>query len=176
VVPDIYNVNTVPHILASNFNCAYLRWYWGCVNNSVSLILLTWCQIQRTTSSLRNVDCCPSHTHFNYRSTYWGYNIQQNVAPLLLEICRQFNRRYAANMVPNTAHILQFRYLNCGPGRIQCIYNSAYSGLNILQTYLRRYWRYIDNSLCVILQPWCQIQRTSSGLRYLGCGPGPYTM
>jgi hypothetical protein len=28
-------------------------------------------------------------------------------------------------------------------------------------TYQRCYWRYIDNSMCVILQTWCQIQRTS---------------
>jgi hypothetical protein len=39
-------------------------------------------------------------------------------------------------------------------------------------TYLRCYWRYLDNSMLVILQTWGQIQRTSSGLRYVNCGPG----
>jgi hypothetical protein len=39
-------------------------------------------------------------------------------------------------------------------------------------TYLRSDWRYLDNSLRAILQTLCQIQRTSSGLRYLNCGPG----
>jgi hypothetical protein len=39
-------------------------------------------------------------------------------------------------------------------------------------TYLRFYWRYADISICAILQAWIQIQRTSSSLRYVTCGPG----
>jgi hypothetical protein len=39
-------------------------------------------------------------------------------------------------------------------------------------TYVRCYWRYINNYMCVILQTWYQIQHTSSSLRYLNCGPG----
>jgi hypothetical protein len=39
-------------------------------------------------------------------------------------------------------------------------------------TYLRCYWKYLDNSMLVKLQTWCQIQRTSYGLRYVNCGPG----
>jgi hypothetical protein len=37
---------------------------------------------------------------------------------------------------------------------------------------LRCYCRYHDSSMRVILQTWCQLQRTSSGLRYVICGPG----
>jgi hypothetical protein len=36
---------------------------------------------------------------------------------------------------------------------------------------LRCQWRYIDNLVCAILQTRCQIQGTSSTLRYLNCGP-----
>jgi hypothetical protein len=133
VIPVTYNAFTAPHILASIFNCAYLRWYWRCVNNSVSLILLTWCQIQRITSSLRNVYCGPGHTHCNYRCTYSGYNIQQNVAPLLLEIWRQFCERYTAYLVSIQRISTSLRYLNCVPGHIQCKYSSAYWGVNIQQ-------------------------------------------
>jgi hypothetical protein len=72
-------------------------------------ILQTWCQILRTFSSLRYLNCGPGHVQCTYSSTYSGFNIQLNVSPPLLEICRQFNVRYTASMVPNTAHILQFK-------------------------------------------------------------------
>jgi hypothetical protein len=39
-------------------------------------------------------------------------------------------------------------------------------------TYLPCYCKYLGNSMRVILQSWCQIQRTSSRLRYVTCGPG----
>jgi hypothetical protein len=39
-------------------------------------------------------------------------------------------------------------------------------------TCLRCYRKYLDNSMLVILQPWCQIQPTSSSLSYVICGPG----
>jgi hypothetical protein len=44
----------------------------------------------------------------SYSSAYSGLNIQLNVSALQLEISRQFNARNTTNMVPNTAHILQF--------------------------------------------------------------------
>jgi hypothetical protein len=72
------------------------------------LILQTLCQIQRTSSSLRYMNCGPGHVQSTYSSTYSGFNIQLNVSALLLEISRQFSVRYTANLVPNTAHILQF--------------------------------------------------------------------
>jgi hypothetical protein len=34
------------------------------------------------------------------------------------------------------------------------------------------YWRHFDNSMRVILQTLSQIQRISSRLRYVNCGPG----
>jgi hypothetical protein len=39
-------------------------------------------------------------------------------------------------------------------------------------TCLRCYWKQSDISMRVVLQSWCQIQRTSSRLHYLNCGPG----
>jgi hypothetical protein len=214
VVSDIYNVFTAPQIRSSLFNWTYVRCYWRYIDNSMCVILQTWRQIQRTSSTLRNVNCGPAHIQWKYRSAYSGFNIQLNISPTLLEIHRQFNVRYTANMMPNAAHILQltrpelwsrtykmnlqlhifrlqystdcicaavgdittiqcalncklcanaahilqFRYLNCGPGRIQCKYISAYSGFNIQLTYLRRYWRDVYNSESDILQTWCQCQ------------------
>jgi hypothetical protein len=144
--------------------------------------------MQRTSSSLRYVNCGPDHIRSTYSSAYLGINIQLKVAPLLLEVSLQFNARYTAFLVSNTEHIVQFtvcelwtrpyaRYLqlrifrfqysavgicaaivditwilcticckpdakysahppvyakvNCGPGHIQSIYSSAYSGINI---------------------------------------------
>jgi hypothetical protein len=131
VVPDIYNLNTVPHIQASIFNYAYLRWYWRCVDSSMRLILLTLCQIQRISSKLRNVNCGPGHIHCNHSSTYSGFNIQQNVAPLLLKICRQFTAWYTTNLVPIQRVTSSLRNVNSGPGHIQCIYSSSNSGFII---------------------------------------------
>jgi hypothetical protein len=64
--------------------------------------------IQRTSSSLRYLHCGPGDIQCTYSSTYSGFNIQLNISALLLEICRQFNVSYTANMVPNTAHIVHF--------------------------------------------------------------------
>jgi hypothetical protein len=88
--PDIYNVFTASLIQATIFNWTYLRCNWRYLDNSLLVNLQTWCPIQRTSSSLRYVICGPGHIQCNYSTAYSGFNIQQNVAPLLLEICRQF--------------------------------------------------------------------------------------
>jgi hypothetical protein len=105
---DIYNVTTVPHIQAAIFNWTYLRCYCIYADISVRVILHSWCQIQRTSYGLRYVNCDPGHIKCIYSSAYSGFNIQLNASALILEICRQFNVRYTAYIVPNTAHILQF--------------------------------------------------------------------
>jgi hypothetical protein len=108
VVPDIYNTFTAPHIQTSIFIWTYLRCYWKYLDNSMLVILQTWCQIQRTSSGLRYVNYGPGHIQCIYNSKYSDFNIHLNVSALLLYISRQFNARYTANLLPNTAHILQF--------------------------------------------------------------------
>jgi hypothetical protein len=71
-------------------------------------ILQAWIQIQRTSYSLYYVDGGPGHIQYIYSSAHSNFNIHLNVSALLLEISRQFNARYTANLVPNTAHILRF--------------------------------------------------------------------
>jgi hypothetical protein len=65
-------------------------------------------RIQRTTSRWRYVNCGPGHIQWNYSPRYSGFNIQQNVSLPLLEISCQFNERYNALSMPNTAHNHQF--------------------------------------------------------------------
>jgi hypothetical protein len=72
------------------------------------VILHSWCQIQRTSSGLRYVNYGPGHIQCICSSIYSDFNIHLNVSALLLYISRQFNARYAANLLTNTAHILQF--------------------------------------------------------------------
>jgi hypothetical protein len=108
VVPDIYNALIAPYIQTSIFNRTYLRCNWRYLDNSLRVILQTWCQIQRTSSSLRCVNCGPVHIQNIYSSAYSGYKIQLTVSALQLEISLQFNARYSANLEPNTAHIVQF--------------------------------------------------------------------
>jgi hypothetical protein len=106
--PEIYNAITVSYNQASIFNLTDLCCHWRCLDNSTRVILQTWCQIQTTSSTLRCVNCGPGHMQCSYSSAYSGLNIQLNLPALLLEICRQFNARYTANMVPNIEQILQF--------------------------------------------------------------------
>jgi hypothetical protein len=76
--------------------------------NAMSVILQAWCQLQRTSSSLRYGNCGPGHVDCIYSSAYSDFNIQMKVSPLLLEVSRQCDERYTASLVPITAHILQF--------------------------------------------------------------------
>jgi hypothetical protein len=64
-------------------------------------------QIQLISSRLRYVNCGPGHIQCIYNSIYSDINIHLNVSALLLYISRQFNARYTANLLPNTAHILR---------------------------------------------------------------------
>jgi hypothetical protein len=107
VVPDIYNAFTAPHVQVSIFIWTYLRCYWRYLDNSMLVILQTWCQIQRTSLGLRYVNCGPGHIQCIYRSACTGFNIHLNVSALLLEIIGHFHARYTANLVPNTANILR---------------------------------------------------------------------
>jgi hypothetical protein len=108
VFPDIYNAFTAPHIQNSIFIWTYLRCYWKYLDNSIVVILQTWCQIQRTSSGLRYVTCGPGHIQCIYSSIYSDFNIHLNVSTLLLYISRKFKERYTAFFVPNSAHIVQF--------------------------------------------------------------------
>jgi hypothetical protein len=108
VVPDICNEITDPHIQVSIFNWTYLRCFWRYHDNSMHVILQTWCQIHRPSSSFRYVNSDPGHIQCIYSSAYSVLNIQLNVSALQLEISRQFNVRYTAYLVPYIAHTLQF--------------------------------------------------------------------
>jgi hypothetical protein len=108
VVPDIYNAFTAPYIQNSIFIWSYLPCYWRYLENSMLVKLQAWCQIQHTSYGLRYENCGPGHIQCIYSSACSGFNINLNVSALLLEISRQFNARYTANVVPNTAHVVKF--------------------------------------------------------------------
>jgi hypothetical protein len=108
VVPDIYTVNTFPHIQTSIFNWTYLRRYSRYVENSMRLILQTWCQYSAHPPVHAMWTCGPGQIQCNYSSAYSGLNIQLTVSALLLEISRQVNAGYNANLVSYIAHTLKF--------------------------------------------------------------------
>jgi hypothetical protein len=112
VVPVMYIAITAPYIQTSIFIWTYLRWYWRYLDNSLPVRLQSLSQIQRTSPSLRYVNCGPGHIQNIYSTAYSGFYIQLNVSALLLEMPRQFNVRYTANLVPNIARILQYKL--CG--------------------------------------------------------------
>jgi hypothetical protein len=108
VIPVIYNAFTAPHIQTSVFIWTYLRWYCRYLENATRDIRQTWSQMQRTSSSLRFMNCGPGHVQWTYSCTYSGNNIQLNLTTQLLEICRHLDARYAATLVRYIAHTLQF--------------------------------------------------------------------
>jgi hypothetical protein len=108
VVPHVYNVFTAPHIQSWIFDWTYLRCCWRYADICMRVILQIWCQIQNTSSSLCYVNCGPDYIQSIYSSAYSDFNVHLNVSAMLLEISRQFNCRYTANLVPDTAHILRF--------------------------------------------------------------------
>jgi hypothetical protein len=135
-------------------------------------ILQNWCQIQRTSSGLRYMNCVPGHIQCISSSIYSDFNIRLNVSELLLEISRQFNACYTTNLVTNTAHILQFSLCELWSRTYTMHLQLRIFSASIFNwTYLRCNCRYHDNSMHVILQTWCQKQRTSSSLRFVKCGP-----
>jgi hypothetical protein len=91
---------------ASIFSCRYLPCYCRYYYNSMRVILQTWCLIQRTPSGLPYVNSDPGHIQCIYSSAYSGLNIRSNVSALLFEII-DYDARYTANLVPNTAHIIR---------------------------------------------------------------------
>jgi hypothetical protein len=107
VVPATYRVRIAPHIQTSIFIWTNLPCYWRYHDNSMRVIPQTRCQIQRTSSSLRYVNCGPGNMQSIYSSAYLDLNIQLKVGPLLLEISRQYNARGTASLVLITEHILQ---------------------------------------------------------------------
>jgi hypothetical protein len=84
VVPAIYKVLIAPHIHTSIFIWTYLHCYCTYHDNSMRVILQTWCQMQRTSSSLRYVNCGPGYIQSINSSAYLGFNIQLQVSSLLL--------------------------------------------------------------------------------------------
>jgi hypothetical protein len=129
VVPTIYNVITAPHIQATILNWTYLRCNWRYSDTSIRVILQIWCQIQRTSSGLRYVNCGSGHIQCIYSCSYSNFNIHLNVSAMLLEISRQFNERYTAILVPNTAHVLRFTLLE-----ISRQYNERYNAIVVPNT------------------------------------------
>jgi hypothetical protein len=108
VVTAISKVLTAPHIKALIFNCRQLPCYCRYLDNSMHVILHSWCQIQSPYSGLRYVNCGAGHVQCIYSSANSDTNVHLNVSAQLLEISRQFNARYTANLMPNSAHILRF--------------------------------------------------------------------
>jgi hypothetical protein len=95
------------------------------------VILQSWWQLQRTSSSFRYVNSGPAHIQCIYSSAYSVLDIRLNVSALLWEICRYLHERYTANLVPHTEHILRFTlcepcsrtytmYLHLRIFRLQC--------------------------------------------------------
>jgi hypothetical protein len=138
------------------------------------LILQTWCQMQRIYSSLRYVNCGPEIYNaitvsynqasiFNLTVLCCHWRCLDNSTRVILQTWWQYSAQppvYAMWIVlPAICYVVTALYIQA------LIFN---------WTYLRWYWRYVENSMRLILQTWCQMQRIYSSLRYVNCGPEIY--
>jgi hypothetical protein len=115
--------------------------------------------------------CGPGHIEYSYSPTYSGFNIQQKVWALLLEISRQFSVRYTANLMPNMAHILQFTlcdlssrpYTKYFQHRIFRLQYSAEGSSPAVVRISTIQW-------ALYCKTWSQLQHTSASVRYVNSG------
>jgi hypothetical protein len=127
-----YTMHLQLHIFsASIFNWTYLRCNCRYHDNSMHVILQTWCQIQRTSSSFRYVNSNPGHIQSIYSSAYICFNIRWNVSALLLAIVGHFGARYTANWEPNIAYIIRFSLCGLWSRTYSMQLQHGYSSFNI---------------------------------------------
>jgi hypothetical protein len=107
-VPVKSNIIAVLDIQASILNWKYLRSDWWFIHKSASVIIHIFCQIKGSLCEFRYVKSGPGKIQYNYNSCYSWYNIQLNVIPSILVMCRQFNARYTPHLLPNKGRILLF--------------------------------------------------------------------
>jgi hypothetical protein len=108
LVPFKSNINIVLPMQASTFNRLYLRCDWLFIEKSMRLILHICSHLQPKSSRLRYLNTGPSQIQYNYSPCHSALNIQMNVCPLILMICRQFNEHYNPHLLPNTGHNIGF--------------------------------------------------------------------
>jgi hypothetical protein len=103
------SVIAVLHIQASIFNWTYLRCYSRYVDNSTLVTHYICCQMDCSASGLCYVNCGgPSQIQRKYCIADSFLNIQINVYPLLLVICRHVGARYTPKLLPHRARILLY--------------------------------------------------------------------
>jgi hypothetical protein len=87
------NVSALLLEISEQVNARYIS---SLVPNTAHILQFTLCELWS-----RDIQC-------NNSSSYSGFNIHVKVSALILDIYRQFNARYTANMVPNTAQLLSY--------------------------------------------------------------------
>jgi hypothetical protein len=94
------------------------------------VILHSWCQIQRTSYRLRYATCGPGHIQSIFSTAYLGFNIHVNVRCCLryTDICMRVILQIWCHIQSTYPGL---RYVNCGPGHIQCNYSYVYSDFKI---------------------------------------------
>jgi hypothetical protein len=131
------------HIYAYVFNKLYLRCYWRYVDNSERVMLHICCQKLRTCSCLHYVTAGRRQIQCYCSTACSGFNIQLNVSPNPLEICRHSLRDILLICSQTQRSCSCLHYVISGRGQIQCCCCShAYSGFNIQL--------HVSTLLCVI--------------------------
>jgi hypothetical protein len=173
VVPAIYNALTAPHIQNSIFVWTFLRCYCTYHDNSMLVVLQTWSQVQRTSSSLGQSELWPRPCtkYLLLRILSLQYSASGIIAAIV-DITSIQCALYCKLGANYSAHPPFYAIWSVVPA-IYKVFTAPDGQDTIFNwTYLRCNRRYSNTSMRVILQIWCQILRTSSGLRYVYCGPG----
>jgi hypothetical protein len=173
VVPAIYKVHTAPHIKALIFNCRQLPCYWRYHDNSIACY--TAFLVPNTAHILQATLCVlwsrPYTKYFQHRIFRLQYSAEGSY-PAIVGISTIQWALYCKLSANYSALPLAFAMWTVVP-LVYNVFTAPHIQSWIINwTYLRCCWWYADICMRVILQTWCEIQRTSSGLRYAYCGPG----
>jgi hypothetical protein len=172
VVPDIYNLLTAPHIQDSIFSWMFLRRYWWYINNSMCVMLQTWCQHSAQPPDFAMWSVVSRYTmQLQYRIIRLQYSTERICATIgdISTIQRALYCKYGAKY---STHRSVYDMWTVLPDVYNAFRDPHFQASIFNWTYLRCYSRYLDNSKRVLLQTVSQIQRTPSGLHYVNCGPG----
>jgi hypothetical protein len=127
--------------------------------------------MHRTSLGLAYINTGPCHVIWFYCWLYTCITIQLNISPSVIEIPRQIHVRYIPLQRSMHRKSIGLVYINMYP---VMLYDFTVHHMQVQVfslPYLRRYFTYLDNSICVIIPSWCRIHCISLRLFYMNSRP-----
>jgi hypothetical protein len=162
---------TVVRVQVYVINIIYLRLYLRYLDNSMCVIIPSWCLIHRISLGLVYINTRLCHIIWFYRCSYTCIRIQLIVSPSLF----RYLDKSICFIIPSWCCIqgisLGLVYINSRPCHIIWFYRCSYTCIRIQLNVSPSLFRYLDKSICFIIPSWCSIHWISLGLVYITTRP-----